>query len=91
VSAAHSGRTLEVRDSSTVIKLPTWTDATSIAVFITSLLAIANTVLTLVQPGFTYPPLVTALVAPVSILIAGGVVIANVIRHSKATVAAISR
>lgn len=73
------------------ITLPTWTDPTSIVVFLTALLATANTVITLVSPGFTYPVAVTASVAPVSLLIAVGVIIANIVRHSKATVAAITR
>jgi hypothetical protein len=74
-----------------MVTLPTWTDSTSIAAFVTSLLTGVNAIITLVQPGFHYPVAVTASVAPVSLLIAAAVVLANIFRHSKATVAAISR
>ncbi len=89
-----TAKTITVRDSAapgTEIPLPTWTDATSIAVWLTALAGAANTLITLWQPGFHYAPEITASVAPISILVAAGAVIANVIRHMKVTVAGISR
>jgi hypothetical protein len=77
--------------SQIVIPMPTWTDSTSVAAWVTALIATANTVITLVHPGYVEPTIVVALVAPVSILVAAGAVIANIFRHSKVTAAAISR
>jgi hypothetical protein len=74
-----------------VIPMPTWTDATSVASFATSIITGAVAVIAFVHPGFTEPSIVQALVPTVSILVAAGAQIVNVLRHSKATVAALSR
>lgn len=80
-----------VDDESVVVPMPTWTDPTSIAVTLTALLAAVNGVLAATNTGYSLPPLATALIPIVSFLVAGGVMLANVLRHSKATAAAISR
>jgi hypothetical protein len=73
------------------IAMPTWTDPTSIATALTAILAAVNGVLVATGTGYTLPPLATALIPLASFLVAGGVMIANVVRHSKATAALLSR
>jgi hypothetical protein len=73
------------------IPLPTWTDPTSIAVTLTAVIAAVNGVLAATNTGYQLPPLAEALVPIVSFAVAGAVVALNVWRHTKATIAAISR
>jgi hypothetical protein len=68
--------------------LPTWTDATSVATYITALVSIACGGVALFHPGFTEPTLVQALVTPVGVLVSGLAMVANVVRHTKVHVAA---
>ena len=73
------------------IVLPSWSDPTSIAAFVTTIATAVLALLTMFHPGFNpQPAAVTAVVAAMSVLIAGGAQIANVIRHSSATKAAIA-
>ncbi len=86
--------TVTIKDSTgvaAVIPLPTWTDATSVAAWVTAILGAVNTVLVLTHTGYALPPEVTASVAPVSILIAAGAMLLNLWRHTKVTIAALSR
>lgn len=78
-------------EEAVLVPMPTWTDPSSIAAWLTALIGTAVTIITIVQPGFTLPAVVTASVAPVSMLVAGAAVVINLIRHTKATVAAIGR
>lgn len=80
-----------IDDLSVDIPLPTWTDPTSIVVWLTAMVTMANGIIVVLHPGYTEPPIVEALVPAVSWLIAGGVIVANIVRHWKATVAAITR
>lgn len=73
------------------IPMPTWTDPTSIVTFATAIIAAVNGVLLLTHTGYQVPSIVEASVVPVSFVIAAGVLIANVVRHWKATAAAIAR
>ena len=78
-------------EATTPIDMPTWTDATSVASYITSVLDAGIAVIGLVHPGFIEPAAVQACIPAVALLIAGGAQIANLIRHTKATTAALSR
>ena len=71
------------------VPLPSWTDAASIASYITSLLAGVVGVVALLHPGFVLPTAVQAVVPAVSALIAGGVQVVNLIWHRKTQIAAL--
>lgn len=64
--------------------MPTWTDSTSVAVFLTAAVGSATAGLTLFDPSIV-PQVTTlshALIPSVAGLIAGGAVIVNVLRHA---------
>ena len=71
-------------DEDVIPPLPTWTDATSVGVFLTAGIGTIVSGLTLFDPGIV--PQVTslehALVPSIAAVIAGGAVIANVVRHA---------
>lgn len=75
--------------AATVIPLPTWTDAASVTSYITSLIGIAVTVLTLLHPGYTEPAVVQAAVPTVGLIVAGVAQLVNVLTHRSAQKAAI--
>lgn len=72
------------------IALPTRTDAASVTSYLTTLVAGIISVITLAHPGFTEPSVVPALVPAVSLVIAGGAQLFNIIRHAWVTVAALA-
>ena len=73
------------------ITLPSWTDPTSLAMYLTTLASTVIAVVTIVHPGFTVPSTtVEAIVGGVSILVAGAAQIYNAVRHTSATKAAIT-
>lgn len=73
----------------TPVPLPSWTDAASIASYLTSFLAGVVGVVALLHPGFVLPTAVQAVVPAVSALIAGGVQVVNLIWHRKTQIAAL--
>ena len=75
--------------AATVIPLPTWTDAASVTSYITSLIGIAVTVLTLLHPGYTEPAVIQALLPSIGVVVAGVSQIINVVTHRAAQKAAI--
>jgi hypothetical protein len=78
-------------EEAVTVPLPTWTDPTSVAAWITGLLGAVNTILVLTHTGYNLPPDVTASVAPVSAAVAAFAVLLNLWRHTKVTVAALTR
>lgn len=70
-----------VAPTTTAVPLPTWTDAASIASYVTTVIGTILTFITTVHPGFHEPAIVEEIVAPISALIAGGAQIVNVITH----------
>jgi hypothetical protein len=91
VRDTDAGRSVMANEKQVEIPMPTWTDPTSIVVFLTAAISVANGIIVVLHPGFVIPPIVQALVPAVSWVIAGGVIAFNVIRHLKATAAALSR
>ena len=73
------------------VPMPTWTDPTSIVTWATAIIASVNGLLLLTHTGYVVPTLVTALVSPLSFAVSGLVVAVNILRHSRATVAALTR
>ena len=75
----------------TIPPLPTWSDATSVATFLTALVAILVGGLTLFDPSIVpnVTSLTQALIPSVAGVIAGVVVIANIARHALVHIAAV--
>ena len=73
------------------ITLPTWTDPTSIAAYLTTLVSGILGVLIYVHPGWAPPAgAVEAAIGAAALLISGGAQIVNIWRHSSTTKAAIT-
>ena len=73
------------------ITLPTWTDPTSVAAYLTTLVSGVLGVLVYLHPGWAPPSgAVEAGVAVAALLIAGGAQIVNIWRHGTTTKAAIA-
>ena len=73
------------------VTLPSWTDPTAIATYLSSFAGLVVFVVAIFHPGFNPPPsTVQAVIGGVSLLIAGAAQLANVIRHASATKAAIA-
>lgn len=72
------------------VPLPTWTDAASVTSYLTSLVATAFAVVTLVHPGYTEPSFVQGFVPAVGFLVAGAAQIFNLVTHRTAQKAAIA-
>ena len=71
------------------VMLPSWTDPTAIATYLSSFAGLVVFVVAIFHPGFNPPPsTVQAVIGGVSLLIAGAAQLANVIRHASATKAA---
>lgn len=65
------------------VTIPTvsWSDPASVTSYVTSIITVIIAVITAVHPGFTEPSIVPTLVPAISLLVAGGVQVANVITH----------
>lgn len=76
-----------------VIPLPTWTDATSVAAYVTALAGAALTIVAIVKPGWHPSFNVQAVAVAVGAIVSAAAMLVNVIRHiivTKALVASAS-
>ena len=71
------------------VPLPTWSDAASVASYLTSLLGAVVAVLALLHPGFAIPQVAQAVISSVSVFIAGVAQMVNLIWHRKVQIAAL--
>jgi hypothetical protein len=72
------------------IPLPSWGDAASVTSYITSLVAVAVTIVTAVHPGFTEPVVVQSVLPAVGFVVAGVAQLVNIWTHRGAQKAAIT-
>ena len=73
------------------VTLPTWTDPTSVAMYLTTSVSAAIGIIAIFHPGFNPPATdVQAVIGGVAILVAAGAQVYNAIRHTTATSAAIA-
>lgn len=73
-----------------VIPLPTWTDPTSVATYVTALAGAALTIIAIVKPGWHPNFSVQAASVAIGTLVAGAAMVINVIRHTVVTKAMIA-
>lgn len=73
------------------ITLPTWTDPTSVAAYLTTIVTAVVGVLVYFHPGWTPPPgAIDAGIAVAALVVSAGAQIVNIWRHGAATKAAIA-
>ncbi len=73
-----------------VVPLPKWTDAASVASYITSVVGVVFAFITGLHPGFTEPTVIQALLPSIGAVIAGVAQIVNVVEHRSVQKAAIA-
>jgi hypothetical protein len=76
-------------EETSVIPLPTWTDAASVTSYLTTVVGVAFAVVTGIHPGYTEPTIVQAILPVAGVLIAGGAQLVNIIWHRSVQKAAI--
>lgn len=65
----------------TVVPLPKWTDAASVASYITSVVGAVFAFITGLHPGFTEPTAVQAILPAIGAIVAAAAQIVNVVTH----------
>lgn len=66
------------------VHMPSWSDAASVASYLTSIVSFVAGILAMVHPGWQEPGYVQAIVPSVAGLIAAGAQIVNIMRHNTA-------
>lgn len=80
-TAAKTATTPTTDPTPTIVPLPTWTDAASVASYITSVVGAVFAFITGLHPGFTEPTAVQAILPAIGAIVAAAAQIVNVVTH----------